>query len=812
MVATTMGPLETYRRKRDLQTTPEPDGSTASARKGKRPIFVVQLHHARARHYDFRLEVDGVLKSWAVPKGPSLRVGEKRLAVEVEDHPLDYATFEGEIPQGHYGAGHVAIFDHGVWSASGEPLEALAAGKLDFVLHGHKLRGAWKLIRTAGKARTTQWLLLKRDDEFSADKEADDLLADAPPPSTSEKRKRPSRTDWRKRALRLDGARDSPATALPAPQLATLRAQPPSGAGWLHELKWDGYRMLARTHDGSAELRSRNGLDWSDDYPAIAHAINQLGVDGSMFDGELIALDAQGHSDFHALQQTIAGTLSAPLRYVIFDLLQLQGVDLQASRLLDRKTLLQALLASRADDSVLTYSAHVLDHADEFWRMTDEQGMEGIICKRVDAHYSSGRSPAWIKIKNIASDEFVVIGSSAPQGSREGFGALLLATQTKAGLRYVGRVGTGFGADVLREISAQLAPMQRTDTPVAIPKQARSSPATVTWYEPRLVVEVAFRGRSRDGLLRQASFMRVREDKTVQDIGETSDVPLSSPDKIVFPAARLTKQDVADYYREVAPLLLPEVARRPLALLRCPDGVASGCFFQKHQAGQLGDSVHSIAIVEKSGSTADYIYIEDARGLLELVQMNTLELHPWGARIADVERPDRLVLDLDPHEDVSWKEVIAAAREIRELLGQVGMESFVRLSGGKGVHVVIPVEPVADWAQAKQFCEGFAKALAAHAPRRYVAVAAKNQRKGRIFIDWLRNGRGATSIASWSLRAREGAAVAMPLRWSELGRSRSSVDYPLPRALRRARSLQGDPWEGWDKAAGQRLVDLSVQS
>lgn len=799
--------LDRYRDKRDLDQTPEPDGRGPVPHKGSRPIFVVQLHHARARHYDFRLEADGVLKSWAVPKGPSLRAGEKRLAVEVEDHPLDYATFEGTIPKGHYGAGDVAVFDHGVWSAQGEPLAALASGKLEFELHGQKLKGAWKLIRTNTKARTPQWLLLKVNDQYSADIEADDLLEQMPAAAArSHGGHRIGNVDWHRRALAVQDSSDRPLKKIPEAQLATLRAEPPSGDGWLHELKWDGYRMFAQLRDGRVLLRSRNGRDWSDDYPSISAALAALGADDAIFDGELIALDAQGHSDFHALQQTIAGTASAPLRYVIFDLLQLDGVDLTSSRLLDRKTLLQALLAGQPGDSALVYSEHTLDHADEFWRMTGEQGMEGIVSKRVDAAYRSGRGTEWIKVKNIHSDEFVVVGATAPQGSREGFGALLLATHKNGQLEYVGRVGSGFDDASLHDISERLVPLQRSDAAVEVPIASRRPVAQIKWYQPALVVEVAFRGRSRDGMLRQASFMRLREEKNVADIGEASTPSITSPQRCVYPDAGLTKQDVADYYAEIASLLLPEVARRPLSLLRCPGGIASDCFFQRHHAGQLGESVHATTIA--GSDSGEYLYIEDNSGLLELAQMNVLELHPWGARIDDVERPDRLVLDLDPHEDVPWKDVIAAARQIRELLREVRLESFVRLTGGKGLHVVIPIRLDKSWAEAKGFCEAFAKALAAHAPGHYVATAAKAERKGRIYIDWLRNSRGATSIANWSLRARAGAPVAVPMRWSELARTESGADYPMARALRRARSLRSDPWHGWQQATKQRLIDI----
>ncbi|MCL1633458.1 DNA ligase D [Luteimonas sp. SX5] len=812
--------LREYARKRRFGQTPEPAGDAGVGRHGHRPTFVVQLHHARARHYDFRLEMDGTLKSWAVPKGPSLRAGEKRLAVEVEDHPLGYADFEGDIPQGHYGAGHVDRFDHGVWSSNGDPLEALAAGKIDFVLHGGKLNGGWKLVRTAKSARQPQWLLIKRDDEFAQDAEADDLVgkkgkassrpAAASKAKTAKKspasRKRKPKRDWRASAQALEGARVLRDRTLPAPQLASLRQTPPPGDGWLHELKWDGYRLLVRIEKGKAKLRSRKNLDWTADYPEIVAALESLGISDADLDGELIALDAKGRDDFSTLQHTIAGTANATLRYVLFDMPALEGIDLSRTRLLERKQLLESLLQGSAP--ILAYSQHIVGHGDEVFAASAQQGMEGIISKNVAAHYRSGRSDAWIKVKHAQSDEFVVVGYTAPRRSRTGFGSLLLATRERANLKYVGRVGTGFDDETLRSLTKTLRRLERKKPVVDLPPHIPLSLRTVTWVEPKLIAEIEFRGWAKEGLLRQGSFIRLREDKAMKDIGGDTGQRITSPDKQVYPESGITKQMVADYYRAIAPRILPEIARRPLSLLRCPDGLNGQCFFQKHHAGTLGQYVHAIPIREKDGGKDDYLYVEDVEGLLDLVQMNTLELHPWGSRIDDIEHPDLLVFDLDPGPGVKWKDVIAAARDVRARLEEIGMHSFVRLSGGKGLHVVLPIKPGPSWEQAKAFCEAFADAMATQAPDRYVATASKAKRQGVIFIDWLRNGRGATSVASWSLRARAGAGVAMPLRWDELGRTKSGAEFTMQRALTRASRLRKTVWEGWNKATKQSLVAL----
>jgi len=854
--------LERYREKRRLGATPEPAPGGRRRRRGDAPIFVVQLHHARARHYDFRLEIDGALKSWAVPKGPSLRPADRRLAVEVEDHPLDYADFAGEIPKGHYGAGHVAIFDRGTWTPGGDPAKALAAGKLEFELHGERLAGRWKLVRTRPKGGKPQWLLMKADDAHAADLEADDLL-DGPPARTrapaagtvagagrapANRGAARGNATWAKRALALPGAaRLADAAAAIPPQLATACAAPPTGGDWLHEVKWDGYRMLARLRDGAVALRSRNGLGWSGDFPDIAAALEALPIADADLDGELIALDARGRSDFGALQAAIKRGRTGDLRYVLFDLPTLAGIDLRATPLRERKSLLRALLEA-ADDPRLVYSSHGVGNGREAFAASAEAGLEGIVSKRADAGYSSRRSDDWRKLRHQRGEDYVVVGYTAPRGARSGFGALLLACREDGGaLRYVGRVGSGFDQATLRELHARLETIATDQPAVELPAHTPLRGRDVTWVRPETMVEVAFRGWGREGLLRQASFLRVRDDKApvvaarargagrarapktdgpgrrraarppgrsrvaaarARPASRSAPLPrISSPDRIVYAGAGIRKGDVADYYRAVARWLLPGVRGRPLSLLRCPDGVGGECFFQKHFAGSLGAHVDAVDLAEKGGGRARYIAVHDLAGLLELVQMNALEFHPWGATVEDLEHPDVLVFDLDPGPGVGWQAMLAAAREVRDRLAETGLQSFARLSGGKGVHVVLPVAPVHGWAQAKGFCEAFAKTMARVAPKRFVASAGKAQRRGRIFIDWLRNGRGATSVASWSLRARPGAGVAMPLRWNELGRTGGGDHYDLAAARNRAARLKSDPWEGWEQARDQRLPE-----
>lgn len=833
--------LVEYRRKRRFDQTREPEpGKTLP--KGRRAIFVAQLHHASRRHYDFRLQVGDALKSWAVPKGPSYDPKVKRMAVEVEDHPVDYAGFEGEIPKGQYGGGHVAQFDHGVWATSGDPEAQLAKGHLRFELFGTKLKGGWHLVRSGKPARQPQWLLFKDDDAYASDLEADDLLADVTaPPADDLKRagsgkadkkklkavasKHGRRKNWARTAMTLPKATRAAAPAGPfEPQLAKLGDAPPQGVQWVHEIKWDGYRILATVNDGSVRLWSRNALEWTDKIPEIRDAIAALGLTSAALDGELIA-GSGTKEDFNLLQATLSGERQGALSYVLFDLLHIDGVDVAAAPLVERKALLQKLLAHPI--ARLAFSSHIQGDGNAAYRMAGEQHFEGIISKRADRGYQSGRSDDWRKTKQLASDEFAVVGYTAPRGSRSGFGSLLLATPDPThGWLYVGRVGTGFSDTLIKEISGKI--QGGGATPTAHVPAEDTDLRTAKWFAPRFVVEVFYRGKGGQQLLRQASLKAVRADKAVDDLidsdhathandprgkrsraaladrrsdaaRQTNRAPprLSSPSKVVFPGDGYTKQDVWDYYSAVMDHLLPEVIDRPLSIIRCPAGTGKPCFFQKHHTAGL-ERVDAVKLKEEGGIDAHYLVVRDAASVLELVQFNALEFHPWGSHAEEPDRADRVVFDLDPGPDVPFAEVKKAATDIRKLLAQLELESFLRVSGGKGLHVVVPLNPGCDWDLTKRFAKGFADALAQSQPQRFLATATKSLRNRRIFVDYLRNGRGATAVASYSLRGRAGAPVAMPLAWSDLGKLRRADAFTIKDVPAKLKRRRKDPWEGID--------------
>lgn len=830
--------LVDYRRKRRFDQTREPEPGKPVP-KGKRAIFVVQLHHASRRHYDFRLQVGDTLKSWAVPKGPSYDPSVKRMAVEVEDHPVDYADFEGEIPKGQYGGGHVAQFDHGVWATEGDPQAQLAKGHLRFELFGDKLKGGWHLVRSGKPARQPQWLLFKDRDAYASALEADDLLADVAPAPDSDKQRAGSgkrvkkrlatvpvksakpgrRKDWAKRALSLTKARKGRVPAGPfKPQLATLGQAPPLGAQWLHEIKWDGYRILVTISDGNVRLWSRNALEWTDKLPDIRVALEGLRLESAALDGELIA-GSGTKEDFNLLQATLSGERQGQLTVVLFDVLHLDGIEVANAPLLERKALLQELLKGAPPH--LAFSSHVEADGEAAFRLAAEQHFEGVISKRADRAYHPGRSEDWRKTKQLASDEFAVVGYTAPKGARSGFGALLLAKPDPThGWRYAGRVGTGFDAAMIR----QLAPKLRGggSKPTAHVGTTETDLRTAKWFAPRFVVEVFYRGKGGQALLRQPSLKALRLDKDVDDLGDSdqSGTPkqkaaaakrgkpasrasndalpvLSSPTKLLFPADRISKQDVWDYYLAVSDHLLPEIVGRPLSVIRCPAGIERPCFFQKHMTAGL-ERVSTVTLKEESGAQADYLVVDDLAGLMELVQFNTLEFHPWGARADTPDVADRVVFDLDPGPNVPFAEVKRAATDIRRLLAGMELQSFLRVSGGKGLHVVVPLSPGCDWDLTRRFARGFADALAQSEPDRFLATATKSRRTRRIFVDYLRNGRGATAVASYSMRGRPGAPVALPLAWTDLPKLHRADAFTIKEVPAKLRRRRKDPWADID--------------
>ena len=849
--------LRDYERKRDFSKTREPPPEASVAASG-RAIFVVQLHHASRRHFDFRLQVGDVLKSWAVPKGPSYDPEVKRLAVEVEDHPVAYATFEGDIEHG-YGKGHVDQFDLGVWTTSGDAEAQLRKGHLRFELFGKRLKGGWHLVRSSRKERQPAWFLIKDKDAYAGDVEADDLLdakmmestrAAAKTPATRAAAKKStsrhksvpqlkklSRAQLAKAAAALPGARKAAiSNAFFKPELARLRDTPPSGEQWLHEVKWDGYRILTAIADGEVQLWSRNALPWNDRLPEIVQSLRDLGLKSAQLDGELIALDATGRSDFNSLQQTLSGEAQLPLVYMLFDLPYLEGSDLSRVPLLERKALLAKLLAHAPPH--LALSTHAVGNGAEAFQMALDQQLEGIISKRVDSTYHGGRGDDWLKIKRLESDEFAVVGYTPPKGSRSGFGSLLLARpdpDVTGGWIYVGRVGSGFSDEQLRTLSTTIKNGGAAKPPVQLSgidpllRDAR-------WVKPQAVAEVYYRGIGNKDLLRQPSLKTMRIDKTAADLVDSdhapaasasakgakakpaparqrasaatrgerapavdaADIVISHPERKVYADEGITKQQVADYYLAVMPQFLPGVLDRPTSVIRCPEGTAQACFFQKHAMPGL-KHVGNARLKEESGAQAVYIYPQDATSVIELVQFGVLEFHPWGSTVADPDRANRVVFDLDPGENVSWDRMQAAARLLHKLLDQLGLVSFLRTTGGKGLHVVVPLNPGCPWPQVKGFAQGFAASLAQAHPLDFVATATKAQRGGKIYVDYLRNARGATSVASYSLRARAGAPVAMPLRWNELGKLRSGHDFDIHSAPKRIARQRSDPWEGIDE-------------
>jgi bifunctional non-homologous end joining protein LigD len=798
-------PLKTYQEKRDFTRTVEPKGKVAG--KGALPAhelrFVIQKHDARRLHFDFRLELDGVLKSWAVTRGPSLDPADKRLAVRTEDHPFDYGDFEGTIPKGQYGGGTVMLWDEGTWRPRGDPHAGLKTGMLKFDLDGARLKGGFALVRLRAdaKGKRENWLLVKERDPYAA-RSTDPV-----------QRWTKSVATGRDLAEIASAAPESrpPAQGKPpkfvAPQLATLVASPPAGNEWLHEIKYDGYRAIAAVGGGRARIFTRSGQDWSDKFAQIARALQGLDVQSALLDGEIVALDKNGRSSFGALQQSLKeGT--APLTYVIFDLLELNGRDLRAEPQIRRKEILQRLL--KKPPAGVRYSDHVVGHGEEVFAKACRMGLEGLVSKRADKPYVSRRTKSWLKIKCGGNDEFVIGGYRRSSKKGRPFASLLLGEYEGKDLHYRGRVGTGFDEKDLADLAARLARLERKTSPFV--DAGREIGRDARWVAPQLVAQIAYTEMTRDGRLRHPSFLGLRGDKpakhvhlqTVAEMAKTktsdatkAGVKLTSPGKVLFPEAEITKEQLAEYLLSVADRMLPHVKGRPLSLVRCPDGAGNECFFQKHTMQGMPSALKTVPIKESDGKTAKYLMIDSDAGLVAAAQIGGLEIHIWGAHAKTIAHPDRLVFDLDPDEGLTFADVRDAARDVRKLMQTARLESFALVTGGKGIHVVVPLDGSQGWDEVKAFAKGVATKLAQNEPQRFTATMSKAKRKGRIFIDWLRNERGSTAIAPYSPRAKGDASVATPVSWSELPRIERANAFTIPTVKRRMSQQRSDPWAGY---------------
>lgn len=895
--------LTAYRKKRDFSKTAEPSGQARVA-PSKLRRFVIQMHDATRLHYDFRLELDGVFKSWAVTRGPSLDPKEKRLAVEVEDHPLDYGDFEGTIPKGQYGGGTVEIWDRGYWHAD-DPLKGLAKGDLKFALMGEKLKGEWVLVRmkhdrTGGKR--TNWLLIKHHDEFSKDGDGEHVLDDqrsvasgrtlkeiaagkgkAPKPFMMSRQTATAAAVWNSnKGMATDQRASDPKRAAPdkaarnaetsiarsrtngrgrdsahaikvdaLPDFVPLllcgtASRPPSAEDWVHEIKLDGYRIQMRVEGGSVSLKTRKALDWTDKFAAIARAAAKL--PDVIIDGEIVAQDKHGHPDFSALQAAISNEATNELVFFAFDLLFADGEDLRPLPLRERKERLQALLNkhARKSDDLIRYVEHFEVHGEQMLESVHAAGLEGIISKRIDAPYRSGRNDNWLKIKTRPGYEVVLGGWKTTNGK---FRSLMAGAFDGDRLVYKGLVGTGYGADTVKLIMPALKAAAASRSPFS-GENAPAGGKDVHWLKPELVAEIEFAGLSRDGMVRQAAFKGLREDKPASDVrveaattGSSADdhpttqraaarkarfasaqrstgakasasvlgIAISKPDKALWPADEdgkpITKHDLAEYFAAVGKWMLPHIEGRPCSILRAPDGIGGETFFQRH--AMPGKSEH-VTEVKVSGDKKPYLQIDSVEGLVAIAQSGGIELHPWNGAPTQIHVPGRLVFDLDPAPDLTFDAVIDAARELKERLDAIGLVSFCKTTGGKGLHVVTPLahgkRDAVTWKQAKAFAFTVCSQMAGDSPDRYLVKMTKSLRKGRIFLDYLRNDEKSTAVAPLSPRARPGATVSMPLAWTQVKTGLDPARFTLrsvPALLRKSKA-----WDGYDRAAAslKRLV------
>lgn len=785
--------LERYREMRDFSITPEPRGKSGVAKK-KKLRYYIQRHAATRLHYDFRLELGGVLRSWAVPKGPSFDPADKRLAVQTEDHPLDYGEFEGVIPEKQYGAGEVLLWDRGVWTPQDpDPREALRKGRLHFRLDGEKLHGSWTLARMKNGS---EWLLIKRRDEdarsgFDVTRERPESVKRAP-----------------RRARR---AEKSELPQFIAPQLATLVTEPPRLGNWVYEVKHDGYRMLARIA-GSARaprarvevrLFTRSGRDWTSKLPHLAGALQKLRLKDTWLDGEIVVPGPDGRSSFQRLQNAFEAGRDTGIVYYAFDAPFLSGQNLQRLPLVERKKRLQKAL--KASEQV-RLSEHLEGDAQAVLAQACRLGLEGLIGKEAGAVYMPGRSKSWIKLKCRQRQDFVIGGYTAPGGSRQGFGALLVGYyDAQQKLQYAGKVGTGFDEALLQSMTRRLAALRKPEPPFENSPKEKG----VHWVRPVLVAEVAYAERTHEGILRQASFMGLREDLPSKSVHEEKavappvkdtaadtvlGVKISSPDRVIWPKLGIRKVELARYIETVGDWLLPHVKDRPLSLVRCPDGAEGQCFYQRHLL--MARSPGKLQTVRREGSSKGaYIYAASLDAVVGAVQNGAIEFHTWGATVPDVQHPDRITMDLDPDEALPWGTLVEGTLLLKTLMDGLQLKTFLKTTGGKGLHVVAPIRPGLGWDEVKDFTLHIALMLARARPDLFTAKISRQRRPNRIFVDYLRNSETASAVAAFSPRARPAAGVSVPLSWDELDanddlRTRFDVKN-VPERLAR---LGQDPW------------------
>jgi len=863
--------LARYRAMRDFTVTREPRGEKDPTTEGAASLpFVVQKHAARQLHYDFRLGLHGVLKSWAVAKGPSYFPGDKRLAVEVEDHPMEYGGFEGTIPKGQYGGGTVMVWDFGDWQPLGDADRLLEKGDLKFTLNGSKLKGKWVLVRmrkSLDHSGKPNWLLIKERDEYTQP-EGGPAITDLAPDSaltrrtmeqiaenndhvwdskqglrepksdretrshTGAARKAAQKRTAFERQLRSVPKEDFPGFI--APQLAEEARSAPSGPNWVHELKLDGYRIQVHVRTSSqggskvaqARLLTRKGLDWTARMPALARAAAGLRVESAILDGEIVVLDASGRSSFPDLQVAFQNERHEGIIYFAFDLLHLNGHNLRGLPLLKRKEILENLLSMADPSSALRFCEHIDARGNVVFAKASELGAEGIVSKLVSAPYTSGRGNTWLKIKAKSKQEFVIGGFAPVAKTGRGIGSLLLGYYEGSKLLYAGRCGTGFSHEVERMLRVRLDALAQKALPFA--DLRREASQGVIWVRPELVTQVAFMGWTKDNLIRQSSFKSLREDKPADEVVRESVIAedesssqtargarsestrtdakvdqresialgITHPRKVLDQESGMTKQELAEYYLAVADRMLPHVSDRPLSVLRCPDGIGKQAFFQKHVSAGLPNGVHTVSIVnKKTGKHEDFLTLNSAEGLVGMAQMGVLEIHPWGSKNDAVDQPDRIIFDLDPDEAIAWNTLADAAQELRSRLRQLKLTSFVKSTGGKGLHVVVPIEPEYEWSIAKQFSHRVVLMMEKDNPGLYTTNMLKAVRRNRIYLDYLRNDREATAIAPFSTRARPGAPVAVTLDWREIQAGVRPVFHVSDFGGWRQR-LRRDPWRG----------------